>query len=191
VGDQLGAADADGAVAVGHRHLGVAGVPEGLPPGEDVQVVGVQQVPSTSKSTPGRGAGVIGPSSPGTSPPQGRGLTGGPAGNGASMSVVKINAISVPKDKQERFEERFKGRAGAVESTPGFEWFELLRPLEGTDQYLVYTRWESEEAYRAWESGRTSRAPTRAAATTWRPAASDSHHLWSYEVIESAAPDRP
>src|SRR3712207_8408772 len=69
------------------------------------------------------------------------------------MSVVKINAITVPKDKQERFEERFKGRAGAVESTPGFEWFELLRPLEGTDQYLVYTRWESEEAYRAWESG--------------------------------------
>ena len=36
-------------------------------------------------------------------------------------------------------------RAGAVEKTPGFEWFELLRPLEGTDQYLVYTRWSSEE----------------------------------------------
>jgi len=69
------------------------------------------------------------------------------------MSVVKINAIQVPKDKQERFEERFKGRAGAVEKTPGFEWFELLRPLEGTDQYLVYTRWSSEEAYRTWQSG--------------------------------------
>ena len=55
------------------------------------------------------------------------------------MSVVKINAITVPKDKQDRFEERFRGRAGAVESTPGFEWFDLLRPLEGTDQYLVYT----------------------------------------------------
>jgi heme-degrading monooxygenase HmoA len=60
------------------------------------------------------------------------------------MSVVKINAITVPKDKQERFEERFRGRAGAVEDTPGFEWFELLRPQEGTDQYLVYTRWSSE-----------------------------------------------
>ena len=40
----------------------------------------------------------------------------------------------------------------AVEKTPGFEWFELLRPLEGTDQYLVYTRWTSEAAYRAWQS---------------------------------------
>ena len=69
------------------------------------------------------------------------------------MSIVKINAITVPPDKQERFEERFRGRAGAVEKTPGFEWFELLRPLEGTDQYLVYTRWESEEAYRAWAGG--------------------------------------
>ena len=58
------------------------------------------------------------------------------AGKGSGMSVVKINAITVPKDKQARFEERFRGRAGAVEKTPGFEWFELLRPLEGTDQYL-------------------------------------------------------
>ena len=69
------------------------------------------------------------------------------------MSVVKINAVSVPAEQQARFEERFRGRAGAVEKTPGFEWFELLRPLEGTDQYLVYTRWSSEEAYRTWQSG--------------------------------------
>ena len=30
------------------------------------------------------------------------------------MSIVKINAVTVPPDKQERFEERFRGRAGAV-----------------------------------------------------------------------------
>jgi heme-degrading monooxygenase HmoA len=81
----------------------------------------------------------------------------GGAGKGRAMSVVKINAITVPKDKQERFEERFRGRGGHVEKTPGFEWFELLRPLEGTDQYLVYTRWSSEEA------------PTTAGVTTSRP----------------------
>src|SRR3954469_19106856 len=69
------------------------------------------------------------------------------------MSVVKINAVTVPPEQQDRFEERFRGRAGAVEKTPGFEWFELLRPLEGTDQYLVYTRWASEEAYQSWQSG--------------------------------------
>ena len=104
------------------------------------------------------------------------------------MSVVKINAITVPRDKQERFEERFKGRAGAVESTPGFEWFELLRPLEGTDQYLVYTRWESEEAYRSWEQGQDFARAHEGGGDTLAPAASDSHHLWSYEVIESTGP---
>ena len=107
------------------------------------------------------------------------------------MSVVKINAITVPPDKQERFEERFRGRAGAVEKTEGFEWFELLRPLEGTDQYLVYTRWSSEDAYRAWESAQDFARAHEGGGDELAPAASDSHHLWSYQVIESAAPDRP
>ena len=107
------------------------------------------------------------------------------------MSIVKINAVTVPPDKQARFEERFRGRAGAVETTPGFECFELLRPLEGTDQYLVYTRWSSEDAYREWQSGQDFDRAHDGGGDTLAPAASDSHHLSSYEVIESAAPDRP
>lgn len=104
------------------------------------------------------------------------------------MSIVKINAITVPKDKQERFEERFRGRAGSVERTPGFEWFELLRPQEGTDQYLVYTRWSNEDAYRSWESGQEFARAHEGGGDDLAPAASDSHHLWSYEVIESTGP---
>jgi heme oxygenase (mycobilin-producing) len=104
------------------------------------------------------------------------------------MSIVKINAITVPKDKQERFEERFRGRAGAVESTDGFEWFELLRPQEGTDKDRVYTRWSSEEAYRAWESGQDFARAHEGGGSDLAPAASDSSHLWSYEVIESTGP---
>ncbi|HYO35621.1 MAG TPA: antibiotic biosynthesis monooxygenase [Geodermatophilus sp.] len=107
------------------------------------------------------------------------------------MSVVKINAISVPPHMQERFEERFRGRGGAVEKTPGFEWFELLRPVAGTDQYLVYTRWESEAAYRSWEDGQDFARAHDGGGDELAPAASDSSHLWSYEVIESSAPDRP
>jgi heme oxygenase (mycobilin-producing) len=104
------------------------------------------------------------------------------------MSIVKINAITVPPDKQERFEERFRGRAGAVEETEGLEWFEFLRPQEGTDQYLVYTRWSSEEAYQAWESGQDFARAHDGGGSELAPAASDSHHLWSYEVIESTGP---
>ena len=105
------------------------------------------------------------------------------------MSVVKINAIVVPPDKQDRFEQRFRGRAGAVEQTPGFEWFELLRPLEGTDQYLVYTRWESEDAYRTWADGQEFARAHEGGGDDLAPAAPEhSTHLWSYEVIENSGP---
>jgi heme-degrading monooxygenase HmoA len=66
------------------------------------------------------------------------------------MSVVKINAISVPEGGGPELEKRFAARAGAVENQPGFEEFQLLRPDEGEDRYFVYTRWETEEAFQAW-----------------------------------------
>jgi heme-degrading monooxygenase HmoA len=66
------------------------------------------------------------------------------------MSVVKINAISVPAGGGAELEKRFAARAGAVENQPGFEEFQLLRPVEGDDRYFVYTRWDSEESFQAW-----------------------------------------
>jgi heme-degrading monooxygenase HmoA len=105
------------------------------------------------------------------------------------MSVVKINSVTVPEDKRERFEERFRGRAGAVETTPGFEWFELLRPAEGTDRYLVYTRWESQEAYDAWQTSQDFDRAHDGGGDTLAPAAERSqNHLESYEVVQSSGP---
>ena len=46
-------------------------------------------------------------------------------------SVVKINVLTVPAEQREVLEKRFASRAGSVEGADGFEWFELLRPLEG------------------------------------------------------------
>ncbi len=66
------------------------------------------------------------------------------------MSVVKINAIAVGEGRGEELEKRFADRAGEVDKQPGFEGFELLRPVEGETRYFVYTRWESEEAFQAW-----------------------------------------
>ena len=105
------------------------------------------------------------------------------------MSVVKINVVTMPEDKRQRFEDRFKGRAGAVENTPGFEWFELLRPVEGTDSYLVYTRWESEEAYNAWQTGQDFDRAHGGGGDTLAPAAERSQqHVWHYEVVQSSGP---
>jgi heme-degrading monooxygenase HmoA len=66
------------------------------------------------------------------------------------MSIVRINAIEVPEGRGEALEERFRTRAGEVERMPGFEGFSLLRPTDGSNQYFVVTRWESEEAFDAW-----------------------------------------
>ena len=66
------------------------------------------------------------------------------------MTVVKIKAISVPEGAGPELEKRFAARAGAVENSPGFEGFQLLRPTEGGDRYFVMTWWESEDAFQGW-----------------------------------------
>ncbi|MEU9704269.1 antibiotic biosynthesis monooxygenase [Streptomyces sp. NPDC047981] len=116
-------------------------------------------------------------------------------------SVVKINVLTVPAEQREVLEQRFASRAGAVEGSDGFEWFELLRPLEGTDQYLVYTRWRSEEDFQNWMSGSMKAAhggggaegsaggPASGAAGGERPKpAATGSTLWSFEVVQQASP---
>ncbi|KJY38466.1 antibiotic biosynthesis monooxygenase family protein [Kitasatospora purpeofusca] len=106
------------------------------------------------------------------------------------MSVVKINVLTVPAEQREVLEQRFGARAGAVENSDGFEYFELLRPVEGTDQYLVYTRWRDEESFQAWLAGPMQAAHRPAAKdgeAPQRPAASGST-LWSFDVVQSAGP---
>ncbi|MFJ9666369.1 antibiotic biosynthesis monooxygenase family protein [Streptomyces sp. NPDC101219] len=106
------------------------------------------------------------------------------------MSIVKINVLTVPEDQRETLEKRFAARAGAVESSDGFEWFELLRPVEGTDTYLVYTRWRTEEDFQRWMAGRGQAAhggDGQQASEKPRPAATDAT-LWSFEVVQQAAP---
>ncbi len=70
------------------------------------------------------------------------------------MSVVKINAIEIPEGAGPELEKRFADRAGAVEDSPGFISFQLLRPAKGEQRYFVVTEWESEEAFRAWADNR-------------------------------------
>lgn len=102
------------------------------------------------------------------------------------MSIVKINVLTVPEEQRETLEQRFAARAGAVENSDGFEWFELLRPVEGTDTYLVYTRWRTEEDFQRWMAGRGQAAHGEQGERP-RPAATDAT-LWSFEVVQQAAP---
>jgi heme-degrading monooxygenase HmoA len=103
-----------------------------------------------------------------------------------AMSIVKINVLTVPAEQREILEKRFASRAGAVENSDGFEWFELLRPIEGTDDYLVYTRWRDEASFTAWMEGSMKEAH-QGGADRPKPAASGSS-VWSFEVVQQASP---
>ncbi|NUR39884.1 MAG: antibiotic biosynthesis monooxygenase [Streptomyces sp.] len=110
------------------------------------------------------------------------------------MSIVKINALTVPAEQREVLEKRFAARAGSVEGSDGFEWFELLRPVEGTDTYLVYTRWRSEEDFEKWRAGMAQASHGGNGTGTGteggerpKPAATGAT-LWSFEVVQQAAP---
>lgn len=76
------------------------------------------------------------------------------------MTVVKINRLAVPEGQAAELEKRFAARKRAVDSAPGFEDFELLRPVAGEDRYFVVTRWADEESFRAWADQRQSRDPS-------------------------------
>ena len=96
------------------------------------------------------------------------------------MAVVKINAIEVPEGAGPELEKRFAARHGAVENSPGFLGFELLRPVAGETRYFVYTRWESEEAFQAWANGSAKEAHAGERA---KPVASGAS-LLEFEVVQ-------
>ena len=60
------------------------------------------------------------------------------------MTVIKINAITVPEESGDELARRFAARAGAVDNQDGFEGFELLQPTDGRNQWLVVTRWRDD-----------------------------------------------
>ncbi|MDO5535494.1 MAG: antibiotic biosynthesis monooxygenase [Propionibacteriaceae bacterium] len=67
------------------------------------------------------------------------------------MTILKINAITVPADSGDELAHRFAKRAGAVDGQDGFEGFELLKPLDADRHvWLVLTRWRDEESFQGW-----------------------------------------
>lgn len=93
-----------------------------------------------------------------------------------------MNAVTVPADRAEEFEHRFATRAGKVKDQPGFEAFELLRPADGKDRYIVYTRWESQQAFNAWMSGQDFAAGHRQHAEGG-PVGTASE-VWTFDLVE-------
>ncbi len=122
------------------------------------------------------------------------------------MTIIKINAITVPADSGDELARRFAARAGAVDSQDGFEGFELLKPTDERTTWLVVTRWRDEESFQAWlsspafghghrsaaersgaeRSGAERSGAERSGGETPRPVGEHSE-LWSYEIAGGSA----
>jgi heme-degrading monooxygenase HmoA len=123
------------------------------------------------------------------------------------MTVIKINALTVPAEMGEEVARRFAARAGAVDGQEGFEGFELLRPTDERTTWLVVTRWRDQQSFDAWrtspsfahghrpetssesgsESGsHASAGNAEAPAEPARPPLPIQAELWSYEVATAS-----
>lgn len=107
------------------------------------------------------------------------------------MTIIKINAITVPDDGGDELVRRFAARAGAVDDRPGFEGFELLKPTDDRKTWLVVTRWADDDSFQAWLNspafGHGHRSETlRDGEPAARPVGVSSE-LWSYEIAGGSA----
>lgn len=98
------------------------------------------------------------------------------------MSIVRINAITVPAERADELLARFASRAGEVSKSPGFEAFELLRPSDDRDVFLVYTRWASQEDFDNWLNSQAFQQG-HAGHAKGGPVGTGSE-LWAYDVVQ-------
>ena len=103
-----------------------------------------------------------------------------------AVSIVKINAITVPAEHGDELAGRFAARAGEVDRQDGFEGFELLRPTDDRSTWLVVTRWRDEAAFEAWMGSRAFDQQHAHRAGGQSPLGASSE-LWSYEVADLSA----
>jgi heme oxygenase (mycobilin-producing) len=106
------------------------------------------------------------------------------------VSIIKINAITVPEGSGDELARRFAARAGAVDDQEGFEGFELLKPTDDRTTWLVLTRWRDDDSFNAWVR---SPAFAHGHQDADKPApqggpVSVHSELWSYEVALGSAP---
>jgi heme oxygenase (mycobilin-producing) len=103
------------------------------------------------------------------------------------MTIIKINAITVPADGGADLARRFAARAGAVDNQPGFEGFELLEPADERNTWLVITRWADDASFQAWVTsasfGQGHRPEAgRASEQSAPPQTGMTSELWSYQI---------
>jgi heme-degrading monooxygenase HmoA len=110
--------------------------------------------------------------------------------------ISVANRIFVHPDYAEAFEERFRNRAGQVDTMPGFLSNQLLRPTREGEPYVVLTFWESYEAFKAWTSSAAFREGHARSGSLPKEAFTGRNVLEIHQVIQDSRdpalqPDAP
>ena len=63
---------------------------------------------------------------------------------------IVANRVPVANDWAEEFEDRFRKRAGEIETQAGFVSMQILKPVSDGAPFVVLTTWEYEQVFQAW-----------------------------------------
>ncbi len=103
-----------------------------------------------------------------------------------NMTIIKINAITVPVEAGDELAHRFEPQSHMLDGHDGFLGFELLKPTDERTQWLVVTRWRDEKSFDAWFASPEFRAAhSRKDGETGerrKPVGTDAQ-LWSYDIV--------
>lgn len=97
--------------------------------------------------------------------------------------VTVMNVVHVKEERREAFERTFLERESHVHRAEGFVGFELLR-RDRDGEYVVLSRWESDEAFRAWVNSDLFKASHQHA----NGELAHSSEVRHYEVIDQRVP---
>ncbi|MGE0066809.1 MAG: antibiotic biosynthesis monooxygenase [Solirubrobacterales bacterium] len=94
-----------------------------------------------------------------------------------------MNVVEVKEENREAFERQFLERESHVHKAEGFAGFELLR-RDRDGEYIVLSRWQSEEAFQAWATGELFELSHRHADGQL----AEKSRVRNYDVIDSRVP---
>ncbi len=101
---------------------------------------------------------------------------------------VVMNRVPVAPGWEEAFEERFRQRAGRIESRPGFLRLQILRPASEGAPYVVLSCWEDRAAFEAWVASEDFRAAHAGRHRLPPEAYRGEARMEAFEVVEEATP---
>jgi heme oxygenase (mycobilin-producing) len=98
---------------------------------------------------------------------------------------IVCNRIAVNEGYEAAFEDRFASRAALVDSMPGFIAFNLMRPKNQGDPYIVMTIWQEEAAFKSWTDSEAFKSQHANSRTLPPEAFAGRPKLEYFDVIQS------